>query len=119
MVLDVASRKSNLRPNVNLQPRILLHHVANYGEQVADILNKWVRQIISAGQKPDMFRKHQTVLPMFLEFTGNKPINDLKQADINGFFALLEKLPPRWPDEVPLVFRLPTGVIHADSCFFR
>jgi integrase len=46
-----------------------------------------------------MFRKHQTVLPILLEITGNKPINELKQADINAFFALLEKMPPRWSDE--------------------
>ncbi len=51
------------------------------------------------GKKQDMFRKHKTVLPMLLEITGNKPINELKQTDINAFFALLEKLPPRWPDE--------------------
>lgn len=50
-------------------------------------------------KNPEMFKKHKQVLPMLLEITGTKPINELKQADINGFFVLLEKLPPRWSDE--------------------
>lgn len=29
------TRQSNLQPSTHLQPRILLHHVANYGEQVS------------------------------------------------------------------------------------
>ena len=48
---------------------------------------------------PDMFKKHNQVLPMFLEVIGDKPINALKQADINGFFELLGNLPQRWPDK--------------------
>lgn len=61
---------------------------------IGGFLNSYQRD-----KKQDMFRKHQTVLPMLLEIIGNKPINELKQVDINGLFTLLEKLPPRWPDE--------------------
>jgi integrase len=50
-------------------------------------------------KKPAMFKKHRPVLTMFLEVVGNKPVNDIKQADINKFFSLLHKLPPRWQDE--------------------
>lgn len=50
-------------------------------------------------RKLPMFKKHKTVLPMLLDVVGDKPINELRQADINGFFELLGNLPPRWKDE--------------------
>lgn len=50
-------------------------------------------------KKPAMFKKHRPVLAMLLEVVGNKPVNEIKQADINEFFSLLHKLPPRWRDE--------------------
>jgi integrase len=49
--------------------------------------------------KDAMLKKHHIVLPLFLEFVGDKPISDIKQADIKGFFALLNKLPPRAKDQ--------------------
>lgn len=49
--------------------------------------------------KPAMLKKHQPVLNMLLDVVGNKSISDIKQADINVFFDLLDKLPPRWGDE--------------------
>jgi integrase len=52
-----------------------------------------------SGKKPAMFKKHQPVLSMLLDVVGDKPVKSLKQADINDFFSLLEKLPPRWRDE--------------------
>jgi len=52
-----------------------------------------------SGKKPAMFKKHQPVLSMLLDVIGDKPVKSLKQADINDFFSLLEKLPPRWRDE--------------------
>lgn len=48
---------------------------------------------------PAMFKKHQSALPMFLNFIGDKPINEIKQIDIKKFFELIESLPPRWSDE--------------------
>lgn len=50
-------------------------------------------------KKPAMFKKHRPVLSMLLEVIGDKPVNQLKQADINNFFELLGRLPPRWADE--------------------
>jgi len=48
--------------------------------------------------KPAMLKKHQPVLMMLLDVVGDKPIHNLLQADINAFFDLLDKLPPRWSD---------------------
>lgn len=45
-----------------------------------------------------MMQKHHAVMPMFLEFVGDKPIASVKQTDLMGFFALVHKLPPRWKD---------------------
>ncbi|MEO6825095.1 MAG: site-specific integrase [Nitrosospira sp.] len=61
---------------------------------IDDFLKKY-----QGNKHPDMFKKHNQVLPMLREIIGNKPINELKQADINGFFELLELLPTRWIDE--------------------
>jgi len=48
--------------------------------------------------KPAMLKKHQPVLAMFLEIVGDKSLAEIRQADINSFFDLLDKLPPRWRD---------------------
>lgn len=48
--------------------------------------------------KPAMLKKHRPVLAMMLIVVGDKRITDLLQADINAFFELLDKLPPRWSD---------------------
>lgn len=50
-------------------------------------------------KKPAMFRKHKPVLSMFLGVVGDKPINELRQADINDFFELVGRLPPQWAAE--------------------
>lgn len=50
-------------------------------------------------KKDAMLKKHRIVLPLFLEFVGDKPISEIKQADIKGFFVLLNKLPPRAKDQ--------------------
>jgi integrase len=47
----------------------------------------------------EMFKKHSTVLPLFIEIVGDKHINQLKQSDVNDFFKLIQLLPPRWADE--------------------
>lgn len=49
-------------------------------------------------KKPAMYRKHKPVLSMFLDIVGDKPINEIKQADVNEFFELVCRLPPRWAD---------------------
>lgn len=51
-------------------------------------------------KKAAMFRKHQAVLPLLLEAIGeSKPIHQLRQSDLNGFFEVVGRLPPRWNDE--------------------
>jgi integrase len=60
---------------------------------VDDFLVKYEKR-----NKPGMLKKHKMVLPMLLNVVGDKPISDIRQADINGFFDLLDKLPPRWGD---------------------
>ena len=49
--------------------------------------------------KAPMLAKYEPVLAMLLEVIGDKAIKDIRQADINGFFELLGKLPPRWKDQ--------------------
>ncbi len=48
------------------------------------------------GKKVAMLQKHRTVLPMFLEVVGDKPVADITQADVNEFFELVLSLPPHW-----------------------
>lgn len=67
--------------------------IVTLGMVVDSFLDNYVRR-----KKPAMLRKHRPVLTMLLDVVGDKPITDIKQADINGFFELIEKLPPRWAD---------------------
>ena len=46
-----------------------------------------------------MFKKHEVALPMLKELIGDIPITELKQAHINDFFSIVQKLPPRWKDQ--------------------
>lgn len=62
-------------------------------EVVADFLKRHRKD------KAAMLKKHQGVLPLFLELIGNKPVTAIRQADINRFLDLVQKLPPRWRDE--------------------
>ena len=52
-------------------------------------------------QNPDepMFKKYRPALGLFVEFVGDKPVDQLKQKEIDDYFAFLCKLPPRWSDE--------------------
>ncbi|MBC2731428.1 MAG: site-specific integrase [Thiobacillus sp.] len=55
--------------------------------------------IAKADKAKPMFKKTEPTLRLFLEVTGDKPVSALRQTDIDDFFALLCKLPPRWRDE--------------------
>lgn len=55
--------------------------------------------ITKADKTKPMFKKTDATLRLFIEVIGDKPVSALRQADIDGFFALLCKLPPRWADE--------------------
>lgn len=47
-----------------------------------------------------MYSKYQPVLKLFVELLGDVPITQIKQKDIDGFFDLVCKLPPRWRDDL-------------------
>lgn len=49
--------------------------------------------------KPQMLKKHRPALNMLVEVVGDKPVNELLQADINEFFDVLTLLPRRWSDQ--------------------
>ena len=49
--------------------------------------------------KEQMLKKHRPVLNMLVEVVGNRPVSELRQADINDFFEVLTALPPRWGDQ--------------------
>lgn len=42
-----------------------------------------------------MYRKHRSVLPVFLDCLGNRPVDQLKQMDIEDFAKVISRLPPR------------------------
>lgn len=68
-------------------------------EKVAPSLSKVIAAFLEDYEKkgrPSMLKEHQLVLPLFLEVIGDKPVDQIKQRDINGFFELLCRLPPRW-----------------------
>ena len=48
--------------------------------------------------KPAMFKKVKTVMPLLLQVVGNKPIGSLTQSDLLAFFDTVQVLPPRWSD---------------------
>lgn len=49
--------------------------------------------------KPQMLKKHRPALNMLVEIVGDRPVNELRQADLNEFFDVLTTLPPRWSDQ--------------------
>lgn len=51
------------------------------------------------GGKEQMLKKHRPALSMLVEVVGDKPVNELRQADINEYFDVLQALPPRWSDQ--------------------
>lgn len=64
-----------------------------FGTVVETFLKKYERK----NQLP-MLRKHRQVLGLLLAVVGDKPISELLQQDLNDFFELVARLPPRWPD---------------------
>lgn len=48
--------------------------------------------------KAAMQKKHLAALPLLSEIIGDKPISTILQEDINEFFKVINKLPPRWQD---------------------
>ncbi|MDR3414257.1 MAG: hypothetical protein P4L87_25400 [Formivibrio sp.] len=68
----------------------------------APMLNKAIDKFLAEypNKNPKgMYGKHQYALPLFLEVVGDKPVSRIVQSDLNKYFSLLLKLPPRWKDE--------------------
>lgn len=68
--------------------------------QKVPLLSEVVEHFISK-QRDDvpMYKKYRPALGLFLEFTGDKPVNQLKQKEIDEYFDLLCRLPSRWSDQ--------------------
>lgn len=47
-----------------------------------------------------MFKKHQAALGLLLEVLGDVPVSQIRQLQIDAYFDMLCRLPPRWADEV-------------------
>ncbi len=77
----------------NTPAPIAIAHAPTFKVVIDGFLDKYKKR-----NKPAMLKKHQPVLMMLLDVVGDKPIHNLLQADINAFFDLLDKLPPRWSD---------------------
>jgi integrase len=89
--LEVYETRATSYPDTTFtkaQPEITLSKVIEY------FLNSYPKNKNAA-----MYKKHTAVLPMFLEITGNMPVQKLRQAHINDFFELVQRLPPRWKNE--------------------
>ena len=46
-----------------------------------------------------MFKKYQGATALLLEVLGDRPVVSLRQKEIDDFFSLLCRLPPRWKDK--------------------
>lgn len=65
-------------------------------------------------KKPAMLKKHQAVLPLFLHVVGDKPVSELRQADLAKFFVLVCRLPPRWSDSCKRLKITPMKLAETD-----
>lgn len=68
-------------------------------KQVAPKLSEVIEHFI--GKQDDtvpMFKKFRPTLGLFLEYVGDKSVDQLRQREIDEYFDLLCKLPPRWAD---------------------
>jgi integrase len=90
--LNQTTSTQSSRQTINNTPKSL--HV-NPPILFSRVINEFLESD-SAKKKAPMYKKHKTVLPIFLKIIGDKQVNDLKQADINKFFKLIQLLPPLW-----------------------
>lgn len=47
-------------------------------------------------KRGEMFKKIQPALILLRDFIGDKPVNAVRQTDLNAFFHLVGRLPPKW-----------------------
>lgn len=69
-------------------------HVPTFHQVIDRFLDEYPKT-----KSPSMYKKHIVALPMLREFVGDIPVTELRQAHINDFFTLLQRLPPRWKDQ--------------------
>lgn len=91
-VAQVASAAS-VAPAAPLKPAPTL------GAVVEAFLAQYEKRVEVTKKGGAMLKKHQNALPMLVQLIGDKPVNELKQADINEYFDVLTALPPRWADQ--------------------
>lgn len=64
---------------------------------LSEVINDYIDKY-QADKFEAMYKKVCAVLPMLLDVVGNKPIHTLRQTDLNRFFEVVNRLPPRWKD---------------------
>lgn len=64
---------------------------------LSEVINDYIDKY-QADKFEAMYKKVCAVLPMFLDVVGDKPIHTLRQTDLNRFFEVVNRLPPRWKD---------------------
>lgn len=74
-------------------PKTATHEQHLLSEVINDYIEKYQADKFEA-----MYKKVCAVLPMLLDVVGNKPIHTLRQTDLNRFFEVVNRLPPRWKD---------------------
>ena len=67
----------------------------NVSPRLSEVINKFLASKY-VKSKLEMLKKDEKVLPMLLEVIGDKPVSELKQADFNNFFDLVQALLPQW-----------------------
>lgn len=67
------------------------------GASTAPLLSKVITYFLEnyRDKTRPMYRKHQSVLPVFLDCLGDRPVDQLKQMDIEDFAKVISRLPPR------------------------
>lgn len=73
--------------------------VPNSGSSSVPLLSTVITYHLSKQDKATpMFKKQEAALALFLEVIGERPVDTIRQQEIEDFFALLCRLPPRWAD---------------------
>ena len=98
--------EAEARTRQTLHPPPITHHAPTGPPQTrqtplakAPTLGKVVSMFLAAYEaekKEPMLKKYRQCLPMLLQVIGDIPVNEIKQADIKAFFALVNRLPPQW-----------------------
>lgn len=100
--LAIAYGRAAIRTNEGLLRRYEGEDVAAPAVQYSqhklfDVVADYIARFDSE-KKQAMFSKVKTVLPLFKDIIGNKPVSMLRQTDIIYFLETIQSLPPRWKD---------------------